>query len=328
MKKIALITGVSGQDGSYLAELLLEKEYVVHGIIRRTSIAKLDRIEHLINNNDTEKNIVLHHADVCDPQSLIRVLYEVQPHEIYHLAGQSEVGISFSQPSYTTDVTGLSTLRILEAIKQLGLKSRFYQAGSSELFGQVSEMPQNENTPFNPLNPYAIAKNFAHSMTKCYRKSYGIFATNGIAFSHESPRRGESFVCKKITTAAARIKLGLQNVLYLGHLDAKRDWGYAKDYVEAMWLMLQHENPDDFIIATGESHSVKDFLDEAFGFLNLDWREFVKIDQRYVRPQEPHHLCGDYSKAHKLLGWQPTTKWKTLVKIMVEADLQEATPLS
>ena len=323
MKKVALITGISGQDGSYLAEFLLDKEYEVHGIIRRTSISKLDRIEHLINNSDTSKNVILHSAEVCDAQSLTSVLYEVKPQEIYNLAGQSEVGVSFSQPAYTADVTGLSTLRLLEAMRQLGLKSHFCQAGSSELLGQVSEMPQNENTKFNPVNPYAVAKNFAHSMTTCYRNSYGMFASNGILFSHESPRRGENFVCKKISKAAARIKLGIQNVLYLGNLDAKRDWGYAKDYVEAMWLILQHEKPDDFVIASGEAHSVKDFLDEAFGLLNLEWREFVKIDQRYMRPQEAQYLCGDYSKARKILGWQPATKWKDLVRIMVEADLEE-----
>lgn len=322
MSPIALITGISGQDGSYLTELLLEKGYEVHGIIRRSSLSKTDRIDHLLKNNQIKKKITLHYADLSDANSLIKVLQEVKPSEIYHLAAQSDVGISFSQPLYTADVSGLGALRLLEGIRQSNLKTRFYQAGSSELFGDVLEVPQNEKTPFNPRSPYAIAKAFAHWTTKCYRESYSLFACNGILFNHESPRRGENFVTRKITKTAAKIKLGLEKNLLLGNLDAQRDWGYAKDYVKAMWLMLQQDKPDDFVIATGETHTIKEFLDEAFGHLNLDWHEYVKVDPRFLRPLEVPKLIGDYSKAKKILHWQPKITFKELAKMMVEADLK------
>ena len=317
----ALITGITGQDGSYLAEFLLDRDYEIHGVVRRTSLSRLNRIEHLLAGSNSKK-IHLHSADLSDANSITKVLYDIKPDEIYHLGAQSDVGLSFTQPIYTADVTALSTLRLLESIRQLNLKTRFYQAGSSELFGAVSEAPQNEKTPFNPVSPYAVSKAFSHSTVRCYRKSYNLFATNGILFNHESPRRGENFVTRKITKAAARIKLGLQEKLLLGNLDAKRDWGYAKDYVKAMWLMLQHEQPDDFVIATNETHSVREFLSEAFATLDLEWREYVKIDPSCIRPSEVSLLIGDYSKAKKVLGWAPTTTFKELVKMMVEADLQ------
>ena len=324
MKKKAFITGISGQDGSYLAEFLLEKEYEVHGIIRRSSISKTNRIDHLLSGAEkTSKRLSIHYSDLADVNALIKILDEVKPDEVYHLAAQSDVGLSFTQPVYTADVTAVGTLRILEIIRQLDLKCRFYQAGSSELFGDTHESPQNEKTLFNPRSPYAIAKNFAYWATKCYRESYSLFATNGIMFNHESPRRGERFVTRKITKAAAHIKLGLQKNLFLGNIEAQRDWGYAKDYVRAMWMMLQQDQPDDFVIATGETHSVKEFLDEAFGLLDLDWREYVKIDPSFMRPLEVSTLVGDYSKARKMLNWNPTMRFKDLVKLMVDADVKE-----
>lgn len=323
MSKSALITGISGQDGSYLTELLLEKNYHVHGIVRRSSISKTHRLDHLFTDTSYSKRLMLHEADISDVHSLIRILNDVEPDELYHLAAQSHVGISFTQPSYTADVTGLGTLRILEIIRQFKLKSRFYQAGSSEMFGDVLETPQNEKTPFNPQSPYGISKVFAHTTAKCYRESYKIFVTNGILFNHESPRRGENFVTRKISKASARIKLGLQNSLLLGNLDAKRDWGYAKDYVQGMWLMLQQDKPDDFVLATGETHTVKEFLKEAFGLLDLEWQEYVKIDPQYLRPLEVHELRGNYAKAKKVLRWEPSVSFKELVKLMVKADLEE-----
>lgn len=324
MSKVALITGISGQDGLYLTEFLLEKGYQVHGIIRRSSFSK-NRTDYFFSEKNLEK-IIFHYADLSDANSLVKVLVEIQPDEIYHLAAQSDVGISFLEPVYTADVTGIGTLRILEAIRQLKLQTRFYQAGSSELFGEALETPQHEKTPFNPRSPYAVAKTFAHWTTQCYREGYNLFAANGILFNHESPWRGENFVTRKITKAAARIKLGLQKTLSLGNLSAKRDWGYAKDYVKAMWLILQQEKPHDFVIATGETHTVKEFLEEAFGMLGLEWQEYVKIDPQYIRPLDVSELVGDYSKAKKILGWEPTIRFKELVKLMVEADLQRERP--
>ena len=286
-------------------------------------MVKIDRIAHLLSEHTQGKSLTLHYGDICDTHSLTRILDEVQPDEIYHLAAQSDVGISFSQPNLTADITGLGTLRMLEVIKQLKLKTRFYQAGSSEMYGDAAETPQNENTPFNARSPYGAAKIFAHWTTRCYRESYNLFAANGILFNHESPRRGENFVTRKITKAAVRIKLGLQKSVLLGNLDAKRDWGYAKDFVEAMWLILQHDRADDFVIATGEIHTVRDFLDKAFGLLDLEWQEYVKIDDRYIRPLEVPELRGDFSKAKKILKWTPTVHFKELVKIMIEADLKE-----
>jgi len=318
MGKTALITGITGQDGSYLAEFLLEKGYHVHGILRRSSVSKTARIAHL-SPTKTE----FHYADLNDANSLMKILYDTQPDEIYHLGAQSDVAISFKIPLFTADVTGLGTLRLLESIRQLGLKSRFYQAGTSELFGDALETPQTENTPFNPRSPYGMAKAFAHWATKCYRESYNIFASNGILFNHESPRRGENFVTRKISKAVARIKLGLQSSLSIGNLDAKRDWGYAKNYVDGMWRIVQHDSPDDFVLATGETHSVREFLEEAFRLVGLEWKEYVKVDENYFRPLEVPALIGNPGKAKKILKWEPTVKFKELVKIMVEADLEE-----
>ena len=320
MKK-ALITGITGQDGSYLAELLLSKGYEVHGIIRRASTFNTSRIDHLYNDPHVNGvRLFLHYGDIGDSTNLIKLLYRIQPEEVYHLAAQSHVRVSFDIPEYTGDVTGLSTVRILEAIRETGVKARFYQASSSEMFGKVVETPQSETTPFYPRSPYAAAKAYAYWSTVNYRESYGLFACNGILFNHESPRRGETFVTRKITRAAARIKAGLQDKLYLGNLDAKRDWGYAKEYVEAMWLMLQQEEPDDFVIATGETHSVREFLEETFSYHELDWREYVEIDQKYYRPAEVDVLVGDASKAKRLLNWAPQTKFKDLARLMAEAD--------
>jgi GDPmannose 4,6-dehydratase len=320
--KRALITGITGQDGSYLAELLLDKGYEVHGIIRRASSFNTGRIDHLyadphINGVD----LFLHYGDIADSTNLIKLLYRIQPDEVYHLAAQSHVRVSFDIPEYTGDVTGLSAVRILEAIKETGVKARFYQASSSEMFGQVREVPQRETTPFYPRSPYGIAKVYAYWSTVNYRESYDMFACNGILFNHESPRRGETFVTRKVTRAAARIKAGLQEKLYLGNLDAKRDWGYAKEYVEAMWLMLQQEQPDDYVIATGETHSVREFVEEAFSAVGLDWQDHVEIDPKYHRPAEVDLLVGDASKAYRTLGWQPKTTFKDLVSLMVDADL-------
>ncbi len=327
MKK-ALITGITGQDGSYLAELLLDKGYEVHGIIRRASTFNTDRIDHLYKDpHDPDARLFLHYGDLTDGTGLRRILERVQPDEIYNLAAQSHVKVSFEQPEYTADVVATGTLRLLEALRDYmqisGREVRFYQAGSSEMFG-AAPPPQSEKTPFYPRSPYAVAKVAAYWYAVNYREAYGMFIANGILFNHESPRRGETFVTRKITRAAGRIKLGLQKKLYLGNLDAKRDWGFAGDYVEAMWRMLQQPEPDDYVVATGESYSVREFLEEAFGLLDLDWRDYVEIDPRYFRPTEVDYLLGDPSKAKKKLGWEPKVSFKELVKMMVEHDLELA----
>jgi len=323
MPKKALITGITGQDGSYLAEFLLNKGYEVHGIIRRASTFNTGRIDHLYQDpHINDVHLFLHYGDLADSVNLVQLLNELKPDEIYHLGAQSHVRVSFDIPEYTGDVTGLGATRILEAIKKVGLRTRFYQASSSEMFGKVREIPQTENTPFHPRSPYACAKVYAYWATVNYRESYNLFACNGILFNHESPRRGGTFVTRKITRAVAHIKEGLQDKLYLGNLDAQRDWGYAPEYVEAMWLMLQQDQPDDYVIATGETHSVQEFLEEAFSCVGLDWREYVGIDPRYYRPAEVDLLVGDASKAKKVLGWQPKTRFKDLVRLMVDADLQ------
>src|SRR5438874_3797250 len=312
--KKALITGITGQDGSYLAELLLAKGYEVHGIIRRASTFNTERIDHLYQDphiNDIQ--LFLHYGDTADSTSLIKLLYRIQPEEIYNLAAQSHVRVSFDIPEYTSDVTGLGTLRILEAIRETGVKAKFYQASSSEMYGKVQEVPQRETTPFYPRSPYGVAKVYAYWIAVNYRESYGIFACNGILFNHESPRRGETFVTRKVTRAVAHIKAGLQDKLYLGNLDAKRDWGYAKEYVEAIWLMVQRDRPDDYVIATGETHSVREFLDEAFAYVGLDWQSYVEIDPWYYRPAEVDLLVGDASKARRELNWEPKVKFKELV---------------
>ncbi len=320
--KRALITGITGQDGSYLAELLLSKGYEVHGIIRRASTFNTGRIDHLYQDPHIEDNrLFLHYGDLSDSTGLTRLLYKVCPDEIYHLGAQSHVRVSFDTAEYTADVTGLGTMRILEAIRESSVHAKFYQASSSEMFGKVEEIPQTEKTPFHPRSPYGCAKVFAYWATVNYRESYGMFSCNGILFNHESPRRGETFVTRKVTRAVARIKAGLQDVLYLGNLDAKRDWGYAPEYVEAMWLMLQQDEPEDFVIATGETHSVREFVSEAFAHAGLDWEEYVKTDPRYYRPAEVDLLIGDASKARKILGWQPQTTFHDLVGLMVDADI-------
>jgi GDPmannose 4,6-dehydratase len=320
-RKRAVITGITGQDGSYLAELLLAKDYEVHGLIRRASTFNTDRIDHLYQDPHVNGvRLFLHYGDIADSTNLIKLLYRIAPDEIYHLAAQSHVRVSFDIPEYTGDVTGLGTTRILEAIRETGLKTRFYQASSSEMYGKVLETPQTERTPFYPRSPYGAAKVYAYWMTVNYRESYDLFAVNGILFNHESPRRGETFVTRKISRAAARIAQGLQTTLYLGNLDARRDWGWAPEYVEAMWRMLQAEVPDDYVIATGETHSVREFLEEAFGYLGLDWREHVEIDSRYYRPAEVELLCGDPAKAREQLGWRPETSFRDLVRRMVDAD--------
>jgi GDPmannose 4,6-dehydratase len=320
MKK-ALITGITGQDGSYLAELLLEKGYDVHGIVRRSSSFNTWRIDHLPRG----ERLSLHYADLNDLGSLQDTLRRVRPDEVYNLGAQSHVRVSFDMPEYTAECTGLGCLRLLEALRSEGLtETRFYQASSSELYGKVAEVPQSETTPFHPRSPYAVAKAFAFYTTLNYREAYGMFAVNGILFNHESPRRGENFVTRKISRAAARTKLGLQETVVLGNLDAKRDWGYAKDYVEAMWLMLKTSTPEDFVIATGETHSVREFLDEAFGSLGLDWKNHVRTDPRHLRPSEVELLLGNPKKAETVLGWRPRTTFKELVRLMVEADLELA----
>ena len=320
--KKALITGITGQDGSYLAELLLEKGYEVHGIIRRSSSFNTGRIEHLYQDfHASDAKVFLHYGDLSDSSALSRLLEKVQPDEIYNLAAQSHVRVSFDIPEYTADVVGLGTIRILDAIKETKIKTRFYQASTSELYGKVVETPQTEKTPFYPRSPYACAKLYSYWITVNYRESYDMYACNGILFNHESPRRGETFVTKKITHAIARILKKEQDKLYLGNLDAKRDWGYAKDYVEAMWLMLQQEKAEDYVIATGETHSVREFLDEAFGLVGLDWKKYVEIDPRYYRPAEVDLLLGNPAKAKEKLGWKPKTTFKELVKIMLEYDL-------
>jgi GDPmannose 4,6-dehydratase len=318
----ALITGITGQDGSYLAEFLLKKGYEVHGLIRRASTFNTERIDHLYTDpHDPKTKIYLHYGDLSDSGQLTNLIYNVQPKEIYHLGAQSHVRVSFDMPEYTGDITGIGTTRVLEAIRRSGIGTKFYQASSSEMFGD-SPPPQNENTPFRPRSPYAAAKVYAFWMVTNYRDAYKLFACNGILFNHESPRRGETFVTRKITRALAKIKLGFEKKLYLGNLDAKRDWGFAGDYVEAMWLMLQQDEPDDYVVATGESHSVEEFLEEAFSYQGLDWKDYVEIDPRYFRPTEVGYLQGDASKARKKLGWQPKVHFKELVKLMVDADLK------
>jgi GDPmannose 4,6-dehydratase len=321
----ALITGITGQDGSYLTELLLSQGYEVHGLIRRASTFNTQRIDHLYHDphNGISNRLFLHYGDVANTGNLVDLIYNVQPDEIYHLAAQSHVRVSFDLPLYTGDVTGLGTLRILEAIRKSGIKSRFYQASSSEMFGSASP-PQNEQTQFEPQSPYAAAKAYAFWLTRNYRQGYGLFASNGILFNHESPRRGETFVTRKITRALAAIKKGKQQHLYLGNLEAKRDWGYAPDYVAAMWKMLQLEQADDFVIGTGEAHSVREFLQESFGYLDMDWEEYVRIDERYFRPTEVDYLLADYSKARQVIEWEPRVKFRDLVRVMVDADLEMA----
>ena len=318
MAKKALLTGITGQDGSYLAELLLEKGYQVYGMVRRSSSANLQRLDGVIRN----PRLHLVHGDLGDASSVNHLVKTLRPDEIYNLAAQSHVKISFDVPEYTADVTGVGALRLLEAIRESGIHTRFYQASSSELYGRVEKTPQKEDTPFQPVSPYAVAKLFAYWTTVNYRDSYGIYACNGILFNHESPRRGENFVTRKITLAAARIKLGLQKEIRLGNLDARRDWGFAKDYVEAMWKMLQQRKPEDFVIATGETHTVREFLEETFGYLGLDYKKYVHIDKSYLRPIEVNLLRGDYSKAKKKLGWKPRTTFRELVRLMVDADLE------
>ena len=326
MKK-ALITGITGQDGSYLAELLLAKGYEVHGVIRRASTFNTARIDHLYQDPHVNGvKLFLHYGDLADSVQMVKLLYDLQPDEIYNLGAQSHVRVSFDVPEYTGDVVGLGAVRILEAIREAKLvdKVRCYQASSSEMFGKALEVPQTEATPFWPRSPYGCAKMYAHWLTVNYRESYNLFACSGILFNHESPRRGETFVTRKITRAATRIKLGLQEKLYLGNLDAQRDWGYAKEYVEMMWLMLQQDNPDDYVIATNETHSVKEFVIETFNQLDLDWEKYVDYDDRYERPAEVDLLIGDPAKAKKQLGWEHKVKFKELVKIMVDADLKLA----
>jgi GDPmannose 4,6-dehydratase len=323
MSKKALITGITGQDGSYLAELLLSKGYEVHGIIRRSSSFNTERIDHLyMDPHVNGVKLFLHYGDLSDSASITRLLHDLQPDELYHLGAQSHVRVSFDVPEYTGDVTGLGTTRLLEAIRETSPKTRFYQASSSEMYGLVQAVPQREDTPFYPRSPYGAAKVYAYWMTVNYRESYKMHASNGILFNHESPRRGETFVTRKITRAVARIKAGLQKDLYLGNLDSKRDWGYAPEYVEAQWRILQQDQGDDFVIATGETHSIREFLDAAFGHVDLDWNAYVKIDPRYYRPAEVDLLIGDCAKAKKLLGWQPKTTFTELVKIMVKADTE------
>jgi GDPmannose 4,6-dehydratase len=317
----ALLSGITGQDGSYLAEFLLEKGYQVYGIIRRSSSFNTGRIDHIyVDPHEKRAGLHLIYGDLNDGSSLSRIIRTIEPDEIYHLGAQSHVRVSFDIPEYAGDITGLGTVRILEAIREAGVKTKFYNASSSEMFGSAPP-PQNEKTPFHPRSPYAVAKLYAHWMAVNYREGQGLFACNGILFNHESPRRGETFVTRKITKAAARIKLGKQDKLYLGNLDAKRDWGYAPEYVEAMWLMLQQDQPDDYVVATGETHSVRELLDEAFGYLNLDWQDSVQIDPRYYRPTEVDVLQGDAAKARKKLGWRPKVNSKSLVRLMVDADL-------
>jgi GDPmannose 4,6-dehydratase len=341
MSKKALLTGITGQDGSYLAELLLEKGYEVHGLIRRSSSFNTSRIDHIFQDpHESHKRLLLHYGDLSDGSNLSRLIEKIKPDEIYHLAAQSHVRISFDIPEYTADVTGLGVLRILDAIRDAGVRTKFYQASSSEMFGKVQAVPQNEETPFYPRSPYGAAKVYGYWITKNYRESYGLFACNGILFNHESPRRGENFVTRKITRSLSRIKLGIDKTLYLGNLEAKRDWGYAKDYVEGMWMMLQQDKPDDYVLATNETHTVREFVEVAakkMGF-DLEWvgkdideegidqktgKTIVKIDSNYFRPTEVDLLIGDYSKAAKKMGWEPKVKFKELVELMVNADLEK-----
>ncbi|TAG90412.1 MAG: GDP-mannose 4,6-dehydratase [Oscillatoriales cyanobacterium] len=326
-RKRALITGITGQDGSYLSELLLEKGYEVHGIIRRSSSFNTDRIDHIyVDPHSDDAKLFLHYGDLTDGTTLRRILEEVQPVEVYNLGAQSHVRVSFDSPEYTVDAVGMGVLRLLEAVRdyqrRTGIEVRFYQAGSSEMFGLVQEVPQKETTPFYPRSPYACAKVYGHWQTINYRESYGLFACNGILFNHESPRRGETFVTRKITRALARILVGKQKKLYLGNLDSKRDWGYAKDYVKAMWLMLQQEKPDDYVIATNETHSIKEFLHLAFTYANLNWEDYVEFDERYLRPAEVELLIGDSTKARTHLNWEPSVTFEQLVHLMVDADIK------
>src|SRR5712675_1237278 len=323
MARKALITGITGQDGSYLAELLLSKNYEVHGVIRRASTFNTGRLEPIYDDpHSGQSRMFLHYGDLSDASGLARLIGKVTPQEIYNLAAQSHVRVSFDSPEYTVDVTATGTVRLLEAIRETGIRPRFYQASSSEMYGQVRETPQTERTPFYPRSPYGCAKVFSYWITVNYRESYNLHASNGILFNHESPRRGETFVTRKITRAIAQIQAGLQDKLFLGNLDAKRDWGYAKEYVEAMWLMVQQEKADDYVIATNETHSVREFLEASFGYAGLDWKKHVEIDPRYYRPAEVELLIGDYSKAKRQLGWEPKTKFHELVKLMVDADIQ------
>lgn len=323
MAKRALITGITGQDGSYLAELLLGKGYEVHGVIRRSSSFNTERIDPIYKDrHDRGARLFLHYGDLSDPSSLIKILGETQPEEIYNLAAQSHVRVSFDIPEFTGDVTAIGTVRLLDAMRQVAPKARFYQASSSEMYGLVQAVPQNETTPFYPRSPYAAAKVYSHWITVNYRESYGLHASSGILFNHESPRRGETFVTRKITRAVARIKAGLQDKVYLGNLEAKRDWGYAPEYVEAMWRMLQQDKPDDYVVATGETHTVQEFLEVAFARAGLDSKKHVAFDKRYLRPAEVDLLIGDASKAKKKLGWEPKVKFKQLAEIMVDADIQ------
>ena len=328
MSKTALLTGITGQDGSYLAELLLGKGYTVHGVVRRSSSFATGRIDHLRQHPEAGARLHLHYGDLGDASGLRRIIEQALPDEVYNLAAQSHVRISFDQPAYTADVVGLGALRLLEAIrdhnKRHGRAVRYYQAGSSEMFGQAAEIPQREATPFHPRSPYACAKCYAHWQTVNYREAYGLFAVNGILFNHESPRRGENFVTRKITRSATRIKLGMQDKLVLGNLEARRDWGFAGDYVEAMWLMLQQAQPSDYVVATGETHSVREFLALAFERLQLGWQQYVEFDSRFIRPAEVDLLVGDASRSRSLLGWQPRVGFRQLVALMVDADLELA----
>lgn len=326
-RKRALITGITGQDGSYLSELLLEKGYEVHGIIRRSSSFNTDRIDHIyVDPHSEDAKLFLHYGDLTDGTTLRRILEEVQPVEIYNLGAQSHVRVSFDSPEYTVDAVGMGVLRLLEAIRdyqrRTGIEVRFYQAGSSEMYGLVQEVPQKETTPFYPRSPYACAKVYGHWQTVNYRESYGLFACNGILFNHESPRRGETFVTRKITRAVARIVAGKQKKIFLVNLESKRDWGYAKDYVRAMWMMLQKDKPDDYVIATNETHSIKEFLDLAFTYVNLDWQKYVEFDERYLRPAEVELLIGDSTKARQELNWEPSVTFQELVHLMVDADMK------
>lgn len=324
-RKRALITGITGQDGAYLAELLLGKGYEVYGLMRRSSSFNTGRIDHLYQDpHERDVRLRLLFGDLTDASSLGRALHLVRPHEVYNLGAQSHVRVSFDIPEYTAEVTALGAVRLLEAMREAGVDAKFFQASSSELFGQAREVPQTERTPFHPRSPYAAAKAYAFHITRNYREAYGFFACNGILFNHESPLRGETFVTRKITRAATRIKLGLQEKLYLGNLDAKRDWGYAGDYVEAAWSMLQADQPDDYVVATGENHSVRELLDEAFGLLDLEWEPFVEVDRRYLRPAEVDELLGDASKARDKLRWKPKVGFRELVKMMVDSDLRLA----
>lgn len=325
VSKRAFITGITGQDGSYLAELLLEKGYEVHGLVRRSSTFSTDRIEHLYSDrHESGVRLFLHYGDLTDGAHLHALLRETRPDEVYNLAAQSHVKVSFDQPKFSVEVDALGTLNVLEAVRGMDEPARFYQASSSEMFGKVQETPQTETTPFHPRSPYACAKVYSHWQAINYREAYGLFTASGILFNHESPRRGETFVTRKVTRAAARIKLGMQDKLYLGNLDARRDWGFAGDYVEAMWLMLQQDEPDDYVVATGKTHAIRDLLDQAFGHVDLDWNDYVSIDAAYQRPAEVDLLLGDASKAKEKLGWEPRVSFSQLIKMMVENDLEES----